>query len=83
MTGNNAQDIGCNAVRLQGTNLHESSVSSICTDQTVKTVTIFFSTREVSSYLAVKSLRVHLEDIWKPACYTFVSVTFVVQEKAA
>lgn len=83
MTGNNAQDISCNAVRLQGTNLHESSVSSICTDQTVKTVTIYFSTREVSPYLAVKSLRVHFKDIWKPACYTFDSVTFVVQDKVA
>lgn len=28
------------------------------------------------SSLAVKSLRAHLEDIWKPVCYTFDAVIF-------
>lgn len=83
MPGNNAQDISCNTVRLQGTNLHESNIFSIYADQTVKTVTIFFPTRGVYPYLAVKSLRVHLEDIWKPACYTFDAVIFAVQDKVA
>jgi len=56
---------------------------SIYTDQTVKTVAVFFPTREVYPYLAIKSLRVCLEDIWKPACYAFDAVIFVVQDEAA